>query len=123
MSLVRVDEDIAVAVRRLGFADAHLLMPTVHAADWVGMHGVCQILRHTAITPPQALRVGVVALERFGAALLAHEPLAVAVRHGNNVRAPAVSVAILLPAPPAQVVRACCDARPDRFRDPEAVNE
>src|SRR4051812_42638962 len=49
-----IDENIAILVGILGLADADFLVPTVHAANRVGMHSMSEILRHAAVAPPQA---------------------------------------------------------------------
>src|SRR5262249_21228068 len=70
--LFGVDEDVAVAVawRRLFERDA--LMPAVHAAHRIGLHGKRQVLMDADVSPPDARAVGIVAGERLRAVHLRH---------------------------------------------------
>src|SRR5579875_715888 len=51
MRLLRIHEDIAIAVLRSCFADSHFLMPAVHAADRIGLHRKGKVLWHPTLAP------------------------------------------------------------------------
>src|SRR5262249_28409753 len=46
---VRVHEYVTVTVLGLGFLDGDLLVPAVHAADRIGLHGEREVLRDAAL--------------------------------------------------------------------------
>jgi hypothetical protein len=61
----RVDHYISILVVRVSVFDAYPLMPTMHSADRIRVHGKSKILMHAAFLPKDSLGVGVVALKRF----------------------------------------------------------
>src|SRR4029434_10988404 len=58
-----VDDDVAVAVVGAGLRHAHLLVPAVLAGDGVGLDGEREVLVDAGLFPPDAARVGILALE------------------------------------------------------------
>src|SRR6185503_9785378 len=61
--LVGVDEDIAVLVSRSRLLERHALMPAVHAADRIRLHGEREVLVDADVAPPDARAVGIAARE------------------------------------------------------------
>ena len=124
MGFVGVDEDIAVLVVGAWFGNAHLLVPTVLAADVIGLHGKREVLVHAAVFPKNSLRVRVVALKGFDAVNVAHHPLAGFDLFQIHQRGgPTFATEIFLQPPTAEVVRTSDDAGFDTFRDPHFIDE
>src|SRR5262245_37080750 len=99
-------------------------MPTVHAADRIGMDRMRQVLRYPSVAPPNAPRVGVVALERLRSVFLANEPLAgFRLLNIDDAAAVATCGPVLIAPPTAEMVRAGDDAGADSFRDPDAIDK
>src|SRR5690606_8379712 len=100
-----VHVQISVVIPCMGALDTHPLMPTMHAADGVGVYGEGDVLVHAAVAPIDALAVGVAAVERFYAFQGAHAPAVLAFPlDGHRVAAPAVALLILWASPAAQVM-------------------
>ena len=51
--------NVAIAVALAALLDLDLLVPTVHATDWVGLHWKGEVLVDATIGPPHALRIGI----------------------------------------------------------------
>ena len=120
--LVGVDKDVRVTIARLGLSYGNFLMPAMHAADGIGLHGERQILMDARIRPPHASGIRIGRCERLNALGLTHHQVAVFARQRHHSRRPALA-AVRTQCPTSQVVRARHDAGLHALGDPRAIHE
>src|SRR5262245_22042482 len=72
---IGVHKDVSVTIVLSGTLHTHHLMPAMHAANWVRVHGERDVLMDPGVIPPDACAIGIIALIRLNAAHLTHLPL------------------------------------------------
>ena len=122
--LVGIDVDIAVPIARPRRRHRHPLVPAVHPAHLVRLHREGEILVHSPVGPPDALRVRVLALvgpDPFDAA----EPEAPGGKLllANLGAGPAVGPLVVEQPPAPQMVGTRDHPGPHPFRHPGLVHE
>ena len=121
---VRVHHDITIAIAGRGPAHRHPLVPAVHPGDGIGLNGKGEVLMNTAVGPPDAAAVGVVADKRPDTLdppeahdtrrdLLPNDP------HGR----PPAGARLVSEPPSAQMMRAGDDFRAYALGHPRLVHE
>ena len=123
-TLLRIDADVAVAIRRPRLRDPHLLVPAVHSAHRIGVDREGEVLVHAHLAPPYALRVGVVALEGLDAVDLAHGvfPITLLIEANDGGGDPGRAL-VFAQTPAAQVMRHGDDAGFQALRHPASRDE
>src|SRR5436190_10683235 len=108
----------------MSFLYDDLLVPAMHAADWIGMNGKGDVLMNAAVGPENARCIGIIALVRADAFDDAHHPLPFFDFVDRDlICRPTIIFGILLSTPSADVMRTGDDSRTHAFRNPGAVNE
>src|SRR5437588_12861127 len=99
--------------------DHYLLMPTVHAADRIGMNGKRYVLMDAAICPKYSRRVGIVTFVGPDAFDNTHFPFArLDLVDRNLVGRPSIVFCVLFSAPSADLVGTSNHTRTHYFRYP-----
>src|SRR5215471_11446917 len=99
-----VYENISIAITRPRLRERHLLMPAVHTANGVGLNREGQVLRHAALSPPDALGIRIGTGERTWSFNLPDKPFPrLLLRDFHNVGTVAIARRVLAPTPAAEV--------------------
>src|SRR5690606_3720106 len=111
----------AIGVIRPGLLDRDLLVPAVHPADRVGLHGEGHVLVHADFAPPDAAAVGIVALEWRRTVHLLHRVTAATAAFDLDERRCAARAAfVFVQTPASEVMRHGDDTGAQTFGDPGA---
>src|SRR5687767_13750610 len=95
MRFVCVHEDIGILVGCMGPRYTHLLVPTMHSRNRIGLNRESEILMNPGIIPPYAHAIGITRFERRHTLQLAQQKLSWSLfRQIDQTGAPAISTLV-----------------------------